>query len=208
MGDTKERILQAALTLFAQDGYRAVSVSAIAGELGITKGALYKHYENKQAIFQSIVERMIQEDARQAQAYEMPEKLFHEAPAAYAKTTIEHIKTFTLAQFSYWTTNPFASRFRKMLTLEQYRDSEMAALYQNCLTAGPVAYMEDIFRELMRCKGMKPGDPKALALAYFAPMALLIQMSDHAEDCSEFEPLLCRLIDQFMATVQVKEEVQ
>ena len=75
MSDTKERILQAALTLFAQDGYRAVSVSAIAGKLGITKGALYKHYENKQAIFNSIVERMVQEDARQAQAYEMPEQL-------------------------------------------------------------------------------------------------------------------------------------
>lgn len=208
MSDTKERILQAALTLFAQDGYRAVSVSAIAGKLGITKGALYKHYENKQAIFNSIVERMVQEDARQAQAYEMPEQLYEEAPAAYAKTTIEHIKAFTLAQFSYWTANPFASRFRKMLTLEQYRDPEMATLYQNCLTAGPVAYMEDIFRELMRCKVIYPGDPKALALAYFAPMALLIQMSDHAEDCSEFEPLLCRLIDQFMATVQVKEEVQ
>ena len=175
MSDTKERILQAALTLFAQDGYRAVSVSAIAGKLGITKGALYKHYENKQAIFNSIVERMVQEDARQAQAYEMPEQLYEEAPAAYAKTTIEHIKAFTLAQFSYWTANPFASRFRKMLTLEQYRDPEMAALYQNCITAGPVAYMEDIFRELMRCKVIHPGDPKALALAYFAPMALLIQ---------------------------------
>ncbi|MBR0281428.1 MAG: helix-turn-helix transcriptional regulator, partial [Oscillibacter sp.] len=42
MGDTKERILLTALHLFAKDGYKAVSVSAIAGELGITKGALYR----------------------------------------------------------------------------------------------------------------------------------------------------------------------
>ena len=47
MKDTKERILESALKLFATDGYEAVSVSMIAGELGITKGALYRHYKNK-----------------------------------------------------------------------------------------------------------------------------------------------------------------
>ena len=41
MSDTKERILLAALHLFAKNGYGAVSVSAIAGELGVTKGTLY-----------------------------------------------------------------------------------------------------------------------------------------------------------------------
>ena len=40
MGDTKERILQTALELFAHKGYEAVSVSDIAGALGLTKGAL------------------------------------------------------------------------------------------------------------------------------------------------------------------------
>ena len=37
MGDTKERILQTALDLFARRGYEAVSVSDIAGALGMTK---------------------------------------------------------------------------------------------------------------------------------------------------------------------------
>ena len=43
---TKEDILIVALHLFARDGYEAVSVSQIAGELGMTKGALYRHYES------------------------------------------------------------------------------------------------------------------------------------------------------------------
>ena len=46
MGDTKERILQTALELFAHKGYEAVSVSDIAGALGLTKGALYRHFES------------------------------------------------------------------------------------------------------------------------------------------------------------------
>lgn len=44
---TKEDILIVALHLFARDGYEAVSVSQIAGELGMTKGALYRHFESK-----------------------------------------------------------------------------------------------------------------------------------------------------------------
>ena len=40
MGNRKEEILIAALNLFARDGYEAASVSQIAGELGMTKGAL------------------------------------------------------------------------------------------------------------------------------------------------------------------------
>ena len=59
---TKEDILIVALHLFARDGYEAVSVSQIAGELGMTKGALYRHYESKRDIFEHIVKSMEQGD--------------------------------------------------------------------------------------------------------------------------------------------------
>ena len=72
MEDTKEKILLEALRLFANDVYEAVSVSEIAGELGITKGALYKHYKNKKDIFDSIVKRMEEMDFERAVEYEMP----------------------------------------------------------------------------------------------------------------------------------------
>ena len=64
MAETKEKILMTALRLFARDGYEAVSVSMIAGELGITKGALYKHYKNdydfklKHITYEEIEERI------------------------------------------------------------------------------------------------------------------------------------------------------
>ena len=72
MTDTKEKILAVALQLFAKDGYEAVSVSKIAEKLGITKGALYKHYENKKDIFNSIVARMSQSDHEIARKYSVP----------------------------------------------------------------------------------------------------------------------------------------
>ena len=80
---TKEDILIVALHLFARDGYEAVSVSQIAGELGMTKGALYRHYESKRAIFDHIVKRMEQEDGEQAEEYEMPADKKENKPEQY-----------------------------------------------------------------------------------------------------------------------------
>ena len=56
--NTKEKILEEALKLFAQRGYVGTSMSDIATALGVTKAALYKHYTSKQQILDSIVEKM------------------------------------------------------------------------------------------------------------------------------------------------------
>ena len=165
MSDTKENILMTALRLFARDGYEAVSVSAIAGELGMTKGALYKHYKNKRDIFDHIVERMYQIDAERSRAYQVPEKIWEEDPEAYETVSMEAVREFAAAQFVFWTEDGFASEFRRMLTLEQYRSGEMAELYRSCLTEGPAAYMEDIFRVMMKKGLLKEADPRQLALS-------------------------------------------
>lgn len=197
MADTKERILMTALRLFARDGYEAVSVSAIAGELGMTKGALYKHYRNKRDIFDSIVERMVQIDAERSRQYAVPEDTYEAAPASYRDVSIESIKEFTLAQFTFWTEDAFASDFRRMLTLEQYRSAEMAELYHQCISAGPVSYMADIFREMTADGLLRESEPSQLAVEYYAPMFLLIQLSDGAMDRQEARELLNRHIERF-----------
>lgn len=198
MTNTKEQILTTALRLFARDGYEAVSVSMIAGELGITKGALYKHYKNKQDIFDSIVARMYELDAKQAQTHDVPEETYDAQPDSYEEVTFASVKAFTIAQFHFWTEDTFASNFRRMLSLEQYRNPEMASLYQNCLTAGPVSYMEDIFREMIKKDVLKPADPNVLAVTFFAPLYLLIQISDHTKNCDALIASLCGHIDAFI----------
>ena len=55
-GNTRERILEVSLELFAQSGYLGTSMSDIAKQLGITKGALYKHYRSKQEILDRIAD--------------------------------------------------------------------------------------------------------------------------------------------------------
>ena len=182
------------LHLFARDGYEAVSVSTISGELGMTKGALYKHYKNKRDIFDSIVERMYKIDAERSVQYKVPDGLKNEGIAVSWDT----VKQFTVAQYKFWTEDDFAQNFRKMLTLEQYRNEEMAKLYQSCIAAGPVAYMENIFSQMMADGNMKKADSKLLATEFFAPMYLLIGISDHSDNKEQNLELLNRHIERFI----------
>ena len=197
MNDTKEKILMTALKLFAQDGYEAVSVSRIAAELGLTKGALYKHYQNKRDIFDSIVARMFQIDSERAKEYAVPADTFADAAEDYRQSTPQNIKEFTLAQYRFWTADEFAAAFRRMLILEQYRNAEMSELYQNCLVSGPTAYMEDLFREMIKTQVLRENDPRQLAVEFFAPLFLLINMADAGSSHLEAESILTAHIDRF-----------
>ena len=197
-GDTKERILETALELFAQSGYLGTSMSDIAKELGITKGALYKHYTSKQEILNSIVERMNKMDYERAEEYEMPESEPDGFAEAYLQTPIEKICIYSMAQFDHWTKEHFSSNFRKMLTLEQYRDHKLAQLYQDYLATGPTEYMAAIFRKLT------DSDEAAmqLALEFYGPMYLLYSVYDGAQDKDSVAPLLDAHIEQFIAKVE------
>jgi AcrR family transcriptional regulator len=55
-GDTRVRIQQVALELFAEQGYERTSLREIAERLGVTKAALYYHFKSKEDIVRSFTE--------------------------------------------------------------------------------------------------------------------------------------------------------
>lgn len=117
---------------------------------------------------------------------------------AYLHTPIEKIRAYGIAQFDHWTKDPFASNFRKMLTLEQYRDPKLAQLYHDYLATGPTGYMAAIFRKLT------PSDDAAmqLALEFYGPMFLLYSVYDGADEKESVAPMLRAHIDRFIAKVE------
>ena len=197
-GETKERILETALELFAQSGYLGTSMSDIAARLGITKAALYKHYAGKQEILDRIVQRMNELDAARAADYEMPGAAPEGFAKAYLNTPLDRIRAYSTAQFDHWTREPFSANFRKMLMLEQYRDARLAQLYQENLASGPVKYMAAIFRPLT------DSDETAmqLALDFYGPMYLLYSVYDGAADQLAVAPILEAHIDRFIAKLE------
>lgn len=198
--DTKKRILETALELFAQRGYLGTSMSDIAQRLGITKPALYKHYTGKQEILDQIVARMNQMDYERAAEYEMPETEPDGFAEAYMHMPVEKIRAYSRAQFDHWTREEFPANFRRMLTLEQYRGEKLARLYQEYLAAGPVEYMAAIFRKLT------DSDKTAmqLALDFYGPVFLLYSVYDGAEDKSAVDGLLDEHIDRFIARIETE----
>lgn len=176
---TKEDILITALHLFARDGYEAVSVSQISGELGVTKGALYRHYKNKRDIFEHIVKRMEQGDSEQAENYGVPEDTKENTPEKYNEVSLEEIIEYSKAMFVYWTEDDFASSFRKMLTLEQFRNQEMQALYQQYLVDGPASYVKDLFKSI----GIEDADEKAIT--FYSTMFFYYSLYDGADQKEE-----------------------
>lgn len=201
MTGTRENILHTALRLFARYGYEGVSVSTIAGELGMTKGALYRHYKNKRDIFDSIVKRMCRMDIERARRHEVPQETFDREPQAYRGASADRIRDFIEAQFHFWTADEFACNFRRMLALEQYGNPEMAALYRQIMTGGPVSYMEDLFREMMEEGALKRDDPGQLALEFHASFYLLMALSDASADPAEKRKIAARFtahIERFL----------
>lgn len=197
-GETKIKITEIALELFSQNGYLGTSMSDIATRVGITKPALYKHYAGKHDILESIVKRMSDMDYARAEEYEMPETEPDGFAEAYLHTPIEKIRAYSMAQFRHWTEEEFSARFRKMLTVEQYRDAEMAQLFRNYLAAGPMEYMAAIFRKLTD----SDAEAMQLALDFYGPMYLLYSVYDGAEDKESVFWLLSDHIDRFISRMK------
>lgn len=197
MADTKEKILCAALRLFAREGYTAASVSSIGAELGLSKGALYRHYQNKRDIFDSILERMEQLDRQRAEEFSLP--LVSQPLSCRDPGLLQRLRDYTLEQFRRWTQEEFSACFRRLLTLEQYRSPELAALYQQYLAAGPLSYVAALLRPWAGDQAAAAG----LALEFYAPMFLLYSLYDGGDPGRRQAPLLLRRhVDGFCHRLQ------
>ena len=58
----------------------------------------------------------------------MPENVFACVPEQYEQIGLENLKNFAISQYRFWTLDEFAADYRKMLTLEQYRNPELNKL--------------------------------------------------------------------------------
>ena len=187
--DTRQRIIEEALHLFASNGYDAVSVSQIAQAVGIKAPSLYKHFPSKRAIFDAIVEHMRQLDAEHAESeIDAPE------PAK--------LRAFMVDRFRYWTEDGLAHDYRRMLTLEQYKSSENMAMYQKVLGSGPVAYIEDMLGAMLDEGLLRGDDPKRMAIELYAPFFLLVSAADAVESKNARRRVLdifAKGVDDFMA---------
>lgn len=56
--ETRERIFRAGVRVFARKGYAGATLNDVACEAGVTRGAIYWHFRNKEAFFEETVTRL------------------------------------------------------------------------------------------------------------------------------------------------------
>lgn len=204
-GDTKERILDAALELFARCGYLGTSMSDIAKQLGITKAALYKHYASKQEIFDAIVESTAVRYEADTDKIDIHVQDSAQDIPVFTGITEDVLFEKVRQIFEYSLHNDSISRFRRMMTIEQFRSPELAALYSKRYVDRVVAYHAGIFRSLIAAGEIRAADPEVLAMMYVAPVLSLIGICDRQpEREAECLEKLRRHVCLFFRTVHAK----
>ena len=190
--NTREEILDVALSFFSTKGYDATSLSDISGMLGITKAALFKHFDSKEEILDSIIKLMDAEDRNRARDMKVPEYTKSERDNEYRDINKSDFISYALSQFEYWTENKRASEYRKFLSLERLVREELKVKWDDNFVSGPLSYTKDVMEAL----GIEEYEKKAMRL--WSLMFLSYFLFDSGEDKEklktnlkeEFETLL------------------
>ena len=176
--DTKKRILDVALTLFAERGYGNVYVGQIAQEVGIKAPSLYKHYKSKQDIFDAILQEMKQRYDAQANSLNMHGSDVHMDVGVFLDVTEDKLIEMGIGLFTYFLHDEYVCRFRKMLTIEQFHDSELSQLYATQYVDAPLSYQSAMLTMLGMAGVLKTEEADVMALQFYAPLYLLLTMCD------------------------------
>ena len=176
--DTKQRILDKALEQFSTQGYDSVSVGEIAKAVGIKAPSLYNHFPSKQAIFDAILESTAAQYEADTDRINIHVQNAVQDIPVFTEITADALFEKMRQIFEYSLHNETISRFRRMMTIEQFRSPELAALYSKRYVERVLDYHAGIFRALIAAGEIIAEDPDTLAMMYVAPVLALIGICD------------------------------
>lgn len=168
MNATREKILDVSLELFSQRGYSAVSIRDICKCVGIKESSVYYHFENKQSIFDVLLDKFSEI------AKGMMEQL--ESGLTGRKNSFsEGINTVSNFFFEQYLMDDFCNKVMRIMFIEQFNNENTRKLYQHWLMDEPLIFQRNVFSALMS-DGMIPNcDSEYLAVKYYAPIYFYAQ---------------------------------
>ncbi|MDQ0087964.1 AcrR family transcriptional regulator [Paenibacillus anaericanus] len=179
---TKEKILVEALRLFSISGFEAVSVRDIAGAVGVHESSLYKHYKNKQDIFDTIIDKSAQRIHAIHQKLAVPNPEHSTLAQEYKEMSLETLGEISSELFLFYLRDDVVGQFRKMLTIEQYRNSTVSNLFKKIFIDDALQFQSAIFKKFMDAGSFVKGDPYIMALHFYSPIFLLLCKYDSTSD--------------------------
>ena len=173
---TKEKILDAALTLFAETRYDGTRVEQIANIVGIKAPSLYKHYKGKEDILNALIDSA---EARYEGMFGSENHIgkIPECSEEFIKVTMERI-TFTMR-------DPIIRKTRKLLVQEQFRNERISEVTTMHQLDGIQGMFAKIIKGMMDEGIVKEDDPTILSVELTAPAVLQIARADRQPQCEE-----------------------
>ena len=139
----KQEILEAALNLFSVQGYEATSISQIADAVGIKKASMYSHFSGKQEILDTMLQSGLEEYNKRSI---FSKDIINSLNLKNENIATNSIIQMIIGQVKYIIHDPYISKSRKMLTIEQFRNSKLKDL----LTKQNYTDVMDFFIKLVR----------------------------------------------------------
>ena len=173
---TKEKILDAALTLFAENGYDGTSVEQIANIVGIKAPSLYKHYKGKEDILNALI------DSAEVRYDEMFGSENH--IGRIPENREEFIKV-TMGRVAFTMRDPMIRKIRMLLVQEQFRNERISEATTKHQLDGIQGMFAKIIKGMMDEGIVRNDDSELLAVELTAPAVLQIARSDRQPQCEE-----------------------
>ena len=183
--NTKQKIMDEALTLFSEKGYANVFVSDIAERVGIKAPSLYKHYKNKQAIFDAIIEKMNQRFEEKAGMLHIAGNDAQKDAVIYQEMSEESMIQLGISLFQYYLHDDYTKRFRKMLTIEQFHDKELAKVYMKQYYDDPLSYQGMLLGMLVAQGILQTENVQVMTLHFYSPIYVLLTVCDREPEREE-----------------------
>lgn len=191
---TKERILEEALTLFAERGYDGTGVDLIAERVGIKGPSLYKHYKGKEDILNALI------DAAEARYDEF---FVSDKHARKTPENKEEFVKMTMKRLSFTIHDPMIRKIRIFLVKEQFRNERLSEITTRHQLDGIQKMYAGIMESMMEKGLVKKDDPQLLAMEITAPVVLYIARADRQpqyekETMKSIEAHLRHFCDEYM----------
>lgn len=191
--NTKEKILDEALTLFSEKGYANVFVGDIAEKVGIKAPSLYKHYKSKKAIFDAIIDEMNRRFEEQAKAMQINGTDAAADSGIYKTLSEDQLLKLGREFFLYYLHDDYNRKFRKMLTLEQFHDKDLAKVYSKLYVDDPLSYQGMLFGFLVMSGVLQADNVQVMTLHFYSPIYFMLTICDREPDR---EPEMLKLLDE------------
>lgn len=205
MGSTKERIMLEALRLFSEKGYDSVKLSEISERIGIKTPSLYKHYESKQAIYDTLMEMSQQGFAAQMDKLKVDFRILQEKRKTFVLMPEEGQVKIMQELFLNVFDDEMPRLFRHFMKIEQFRHPEFAVQLNRRYVDSQFSAFEALMQEFIDAGVYRDGNAHAMAVQYASPVILCIDICDREpERKEEAMEMIAEHLRQFNAVYRLK----